>query len=822
MNFKKFLATEGIFQTCLCALLIAIVVALSYGRSLGSYFLADDFGEIRYVYEIFQGDIGKLLSNFTGNYMQIPSMAVYRPWLLMSLSIDYAFWKTNAFGYYLTNLIHYYACALFIFLLLRRLTGYWGNLRSVLVSLSAALTFAACPLHCESVSWVVGRVDIVCLAFYLLGLLSVALFTESRNRRWLALSLASFIMAICTKEMAIGLPVVASALAFLYACPPDQQSAKLKERFKMALPVISSFGAATIVYFIIRFLALGTFTGGYTGSIGASQISSLLTRWTDKDSLLRILFPFNYELMGDGGNMRLLLYLAYGLVFGLVIARSLFGKFPKRLLLLIGIFLATSLAPIYQLYGLGYNLEGMRFLFFATAPLAMLIPALVFAPWRGENDSQSLQIKELILSTSTILLILFVFTKTAYKNNSPWIEAGRQTLAVSQAVQTQTSRLKTGERVAVLGIPKETAGAHMILNGPTLSFTLAPPFFKETISDRVLSFDSILFGRADLLSTGHFKKSLADPAVKEHLIWDFDRRAFVKASYKIKEESRDGSINIDLPHLSPSEGGTGYKKPMLLPYGKYRGYITPITLKSDLVEINNMSQGGFEVAPLNIVPSESDFLQLTINTADKADLAGKAIRLSWSGKSYLSVPESGVHLHYLPDDLDSSENQIKINLPLSIFWKWYAYQYINNIFLEFPPTSSIAVLEARLLPDTLICPQISISPARAGSYGAYALNAASEPTIKVTPVKDAQVVELEISKVNFFFENFPGSKSREAILTVKNIRLKSNESEATFKIPRSLFGQAKNGYSQIRARCLGKDGKNLGEFSAPVTLEILD
>ena len=819
MNVKRLLANQ-IFQACLCALLIGLVVALAYGRSLGSYFLADDFGEIRYIYEIFQGDIGKLLSNFTGNYMQIPSMAVYRPWLLMSLSIDYAFWKTNAFGYYLTNIIHYYACALFIFLLLRRLTAYWGNLRSMLVSLSSALIFAACPLHCESVSWVVGRVDIVCLAFYLLGLLSVALFTESRNRRWLVLSLASFIMAICTKEMAIGLPVVASALAFLYAGTPEQQSANLIERFKKALPVISSFGAATVIYFIVRFLALGTLTGGYTGSIGASQLSSLLTRWTDKDSLLRILFPFNYELAADGGNLRLLLYLAYAIVFALVIVRALIGKFPRRLLLLIAIFLVTSLAPIYQLYGLGYNLEGMRFLFFATAPLAMLIPALLFAPWKDLSDNKLLQVKQLILSVSAILIILFVFTKTAGKNNSAWIEAGRQTLAISQAVQEQANKLKPGERFAVLGVPKENAGAHMILNGPTLSFTLAPPFFKEKISDRVLTFDSVLFGREDLLNSRHFKQSLLDPAVKEHLIWDFDRRAFVKVSYKTGEDFQRSALNIDVPHLT--EAGAGYKKPMLLPYGANRGYITPMTLKNDAVEINDMSQGGFEVAPLNIVPAETDFLQLTINTADKADLAGKAIKLSWSGKSHLKSPDSGVHLHYLPDDLDPSMNLIKLNLPLSTFWKWYAYEYISNIFLEFPPTASIAVLEAKLLPDTLICPQITITPANSGSYGAYAITASSEPTVKVRTIKDTEQVELELSKTNFFFENFPGSKSREAILTVKKVRLKSNESEASFKIPRSLYGEAKNGYSQVRARCIGKDGKNLGEFSAPVTLEILD
>lgn len=226
-------------------------------------------------------------------------------------------------------------------------------------------------------------------------------------------------MAICTKEMAIGLPVVASALAFLYAGTPEQQSANLIERFKKALPVISSFGAATVIYFIVRFLALGTLTGGYTGSIGASQLSSLLTRWTDKDSLLRILFPFNYELAADGGNLRLLLYLAYAIVFALVVARALIGKFPRRLLLLIAIFLVTSLAPIYQLYGLGYNLEGMRFLFFATAPLAMLIPALLFAPWKDLSDNKLLQVKQLILSVSAILIILLSSQKLPAKTILP-------------------------------------------------------------------------------------------------------------------------------------------------------------------------------------------------------------------------------------------------------------------------------------------------------------------------------------------------------------------------------------------------------------------
>ena len=143
-------------------------------------------------------------------------MAVYRPWLLMTLFFDYAIWKTNAAGYYFTNLLHYLACTLLIFTLIKLLTSYWSKLRSNLAATFAGAIFAAHPLHCESVSWVVGRVDIVCLTYYLLGLVSVALYVRGLNKKWLILTFVSFWLGILTKEMAIGLPVTATALAFLW------------------------------------------------------------------------------------------------------------------------------------------------------------------------------------------------------------------------------------------------------------------------------------------------------------------------------------------------------------------------------------------------------------------------------------------------------------------------------------------------------------------------------------------------------------------------------------------------------------------------------
>src|ERR1700678_3651935 len=85
-------------------LLLALVVFFTFNRTLGSYFIADDFGEVAYVSQIAGGNLALLWSNFSVNYMQIPSMSVWRPWLLVSLLTDFIVWGANPFGYYLTNM----------------------------------------------------------------------------------------------------------------------------------------------------------------------------------------------------------------------------------------------------------------------------------------------------------------------------------------------------------------------------------------------------------------------------------------------------------------------------------------------------------------------------------------------------------------------------------------------------------------------------------------------------------------------------------------------------------------------------------------------
>ena len=142
---------------------IVVLVALvwsCFGRTLGGYFLADDFAEVHYVSTIFNGGLELVWANFTGPYMQNPALQVWRPWMLMTQVFDYLLWGPNAFGFYLSNLLYFTLDVVLLYLVVRLLTNTWSLLRSSGAALFAAALFAANPLHCESISWMVGRVDV--------------------------------------------------------------------------------------------------------------------------------------------------------------------------------------------------------------------------------------------------------------------------------------------------------------------------------------------------------------------------------------------------------------------------------------------------------------------------------------------------------------------------------------------------------------------------------------------------------------------------------------------------------------------------------------
>ena len=199
--------------------ILLILASICYARTLGSYFIADDFPEIAYVSNIVHGHPELILSNFTGNFMQVPGMKVYRPGMLLTILLDFVLYGNKAWGYFLSNFSYFCADVITLYFLCRALTRDWFQNNAVLFALSAAALFAISPLHCETISWMVGRGDPDSAFFYLLSLL---LFVGYLNKssvdklnavktssKMLVLSVLSYAVALSVKEMPVGLPVVA-------------------------------------------------------------------------------------------------------------------------------------------------------------------------------------------------------------------------------------------------------------------------------------------------------------------------------------------------------------------------------------------------------------------------------------------------------------------------------------------------------------------------------------------------------------------------------------------------------------------------------------
>ena len=831
MKFSK-----SLLNWLLPLLILAVIVLASFGRTLGSYFLEDDFGEVLYVSQIFSGKWHQLVENFTGNYMQIPTMKVYRPCLLLSIMFDYAFWKTNACGYFITNIVFLMAAAMMLYVVLRQMTSSWNLTRSIIFALMSAALFAASPLHCESASLMVGRVDIICSFFYLLALWAFMKKGVALNLKWLVLGLISFWIALLTKEMAVGLPVVATAICFLFPrelsnqpkmkgmFDDDHREENFSQRFKLSLLVTYPLWLSLLLYFVIRRLALGTFTGGYVGSVGASQWRHVLEKWTDPDTISRIIFPFNRAVFGDGNIYHFLLIAIYIALLVLIILRIILLGMPRAWIALFAVWTVTTLLPLYQLWGLGLNLEGSRFLFFLTMPLAIFMPLLVFAPTDMKKNNIGLfdsdnQTKTglIIVGAATVALLLLVMfdTKVAAKNNIPWVHAGKQTRALLKEGQKLAQSLERGQKAIILGIPKEVAGAHVMYNGITFNFLMTPPFSKEYLADRFLTYDPIFFGNANLINTQRFKEEISRSDVTGCYVWNQDKLAFDLLNNL--KEARLTAIRSDVPFIIPLP----QEKEIVFPFNKQSGLWE---IKNDGINILQPEKGtAVMIAPLNINPLNYDFMEIEAVIAPPRD--AEHISTFWQGAGFndeqfpgqaraISVSsESPVQLLSKTGATTLPLTKYRYRVALSRYWRWFTEGNIGRIGIELPSAHSIIIKNIRILADTHIVPTLRVLDQPADNRGVYSVGKNGFLLqAEAQNVSNCVMIKLEFSKPNYFFENLTGQDS-EAILT----SMTTSGCIEKNVINSQLFPMS--AYYQIRAIALNKEGVSQGEWSDPVTIK---
>ncbi len=179
--------------------LLALLCAATYWRTLGLPLISDDYLQIE-------------LGRQYGALSQWPDLAADVLYRCRATSIVLTHWTEHWFGvdpfwFNLSSLLlHFFNCSLVVALGLWRPIGF-------AISVPAACIFAFLQRPHEAVVWYAAQPELLVFTFTITALVAWMLHCNTGHWRWFAVSIASFILALASKESA----VVFVPLAFLVA-----------------------------------------------------------------------------------------------------------------------------------------------------------------------------------------------------------------------------------------------------------------------------------------------------------------------------------------------------------------------------------------------------------------------------------------------------------------------------------------------------------------------------------------------------------------------------------------------------------------------------
>jgi hypothetical protein len=202
------------------------------------------------------------------------------------------------------------------------------------------------------------------------------------------------------------------------------------------------------------------------------------------------------------------------------------------------------------------------------------------------------------------------------------------------------------------------------------------------------------------------------------------------------------------------------------------------------------------------------------------------VRVAWAqpGESFAL---SNIEQYLMPGYMDKVDSgsvgdgsivRYHVSVPLSRSWRWFASPHTASLFIVPSPAQSIEFRGLHLVSAADVSPTLRVSEVAMNNAGIQSVGGRSVTIALGRPVTGASVYMVEISKPNFFIDNFDQSQvstaiGREVRCSVKNSSLSLSGAEFEKSFPAS-------GYYQLRARCLQASGRPAGSFSDPITLSV--
>lgn len=243
------------------AVLVALIGALVFVPAISGGWIYDDhilIARNQYVHSFSSWPRWFLTDfwNVGDEAIRAPGRIVYwRPLVSVTYALDWTVSDGNSTVFHITNYVWQALVGGLAFVVLRRWLGglLWPGV-------FAALLFLVHPTKAESVAWIAGRTDVICMAALLIATQGVAIRLRNEHGGIL-LEVFGTLLAYTSKEQAIVLPAFVAIEAWVVAGRPSLDVRTVIALVRRAIPQI----VVALGYLVIRHLVLPVRSPGMEG-----------------------------------------------------------------------------------------------------------------------------------------------------------------------------------------------------------------------------------------------------------------------------------------------------------------------------------------------------------------------------------------------------------------------------------------------------------------------------------------------------------------------------------------------------------------------------
>ena len=355
-------------------LLIIALPLIAFLNTLDNTFVYDDVFTITDNY--FIREWGNFPALFTDDYFKYSGEVTYRPAVTFSYFIDYSLWHLNPAGFHLTNILLHAVNVVLVYLLVSAVS------RSRTTAFLTSTLFALHPILTEAINGISYREDLLATTFFLgsalLFIQSAISNQQSKIRNYLyPLSLFSYLLALCSKEVAITLPLIIFLLDWLRG---DRSRIKKNTiKYYIGFIVVSGF------YLFLRFVWFHNPVEKQLTYPDNSFLVSLLTMPKIFCSYVKLLFfpmHFNAEYIIAHTKTPFAATFILSIIFlgviGVITYR--FYHHSRRLFFFILWFFVT-LAPMMNILPIA-NIMAERYLYLPSVGFCAILAYIPIGIWR--------------------------------------------------------------------------------------------------------------------------------------------------------------------------------------------------------------------------------------------------------------------------------------------------------------------------------------------------------------------------------------------------------------------------------------------------------